>query len=281
MKYLSILPVAVFAIALQAQSQGSSGANTAGSAAATMDSHAGRASASAAEATDVTAELTKKVDTKNAKVGDQVEAKTTSSAKLADGTKLPKGTRLLGKVTEVHARSNADKSSHLAFSFDRAVLHDGRELPVHAILTSLRQPAGVAASTADDMSMQSPASRASMGPGAAGGGGGGVLGGVDRTTSGAIGGTANTVGNVGGAVRSDAGAAGSVVRDPSALDTNATNISERERLVVPLDHATNMPGVTLSSATSSNSSGSLDAVSKNISLDAGIQMTLNIFTAQK
>ena len=275
MKYLSVLPIAVFSIALQAQTSAQGTANA--SAASTAVAQAGHTSASASEAANVSAELTKRVDTKNAKVGDQVEAKTTSAAKLADGTKLPKGTKLLGKVTEAHPRSGADKSSHLAFSLDRAVLHDGREVPVHATLTSLARPAAMAASTADDMSMQSSAGATPAAAGASGASRGGLLGGVGRTAGGAVGGAANTAGNIGGAARSDAG---SLVSETSAV---GTNVGGSANSAVSLDHVpvASMPGVTLSSATSASSSGSLDAAGRNISLDSGTQMTLNVSAGQQ
>jgi hypothetical protein len=70
----------------------------------------------------VNAELTKRIDAKKAKVGDTVEAKTTSAVKLPDGTELPKGTKLTGKVTDVRAKSNSDKTSHLAFNLDEALM---------------------------------------------------------------------------------------------------------------------------------------------------------------
>ncbi|WP_263365054.1 hypothetical protein [Edaphobacter bradus] len=292
MKYLSVLPIAIFSIALQAQTVGASGAaSTAANAdaglsraavqsssaaeanaATTAAAQAGQASASASQATNLSAELTKKIDTRNAKVGDEVEAKTTSTAKLIDGTKLPKGTRLLGKVTETHARSSADKSSHLAFSLDRAVLHDGRELPVHATLTSLARPTALTASTADDMSIQS-----SGGATAGGGSRSGLLGGVGRTAGGVVGGASNSVGDVGGAVRSGAN---SVVADTSAV---GSNVAASAGSAVALDHVpvANMPGVTLSSATSASSSGSLDAAGRNLSLDSGTQMTLNVSAGQQ
>ncbi|MGB9032861.1 MAG: hypothetical protein WCC27_22250, partial [Acidobacteriaceae bacterium] len=113
---------------------------------------AGQASASAAQATGVSAELSKRIDTKDARVGDEVVAKTTSEARLADGTKLPKGSKLVGHVTDVRAKSHDNHDSHIAFAFDHAVLKDGREVPVQAMMRSIAAPAPIAASTgADDM----------------------------------------------------------------------------------------------------------------------------------
>src|ERR1700709_387737 len=104
MKNLALVVVAAFfSVALQAQTQSS-------------------ASASAGTSTRILAEFNKKVDTKDARVGDEVSARVVVDAGLADGTVLSKGTRLIGTVTEVRAKSNTDKTAHLALRFDRAVL---------------------------------------------------------------------------------------------------------------------------------------------------------------
>ena len=59
---------------------------------------------------------------------------------LADGTELPKGTKLIGKVTEVRAKSNSDKTSHVAFSLEQAVTKDGHEISLQVMVTSLTVP---------------------------------------------------------------------------------------------------------------------------------------------
>src|ERR1700728_1494907 len=157
MKYLSLVPIAIFSLALQGQTGSPMSA----------PAQSGQPTAAAAP---VSAELTKRIDVKKAKVGDEIDVKTTSNAKLPDGTDLPKGTRLVGKVTDVHARSNADKTSHLAFDLDHAVTKDGHELSVHAAVTSVLAPV-----QAVDSGMM-PGGGAGGGA-AAGGGGGGMSGG--------------------------------------------------------------------------------------------------------
>jgi hypothetical protein len=296
MKYLSLVPIAFFSLALQAQTAGTSAASIAAANANAAVSHdavqsgtsaqsgaagqtisrAGQAalSSSSAASTNVSAELTKKIDTKNAKVGDAVQARTTSAAKLADGTKLPRGTKLLGRVTDTHARSSADQTSHLAFTLDRAVLRDGSEIPVHAVLTSVTGRAMASASAGDDMPM--PSGAAMAGGGASGGGRGGMLGGAGRTAGGVVGGATNTVGNAGGAVQSETGLVGQG-------GVTGTSIANGGGSSVALDHVpvANLAGVTISSATSSSSSGSLDAAGRNISLESGTQMTLNVSASQQ
>src|SRR5271170_2917041 len=88
----------------------------------------------------VNAELTKGIDAKKAKAGDLVSARTTNAVTLADGTELPKGTKLIGKVTDVRAKSNSDKTSHVAFSLEQAVTKDGHEISLQVMVTSLTVP---------------------------------------------------------------------------------------------------------------------------------------------
>src|ERR1700730_16431200 len=77
MRYLSMIPMAIFSLALQAQA-GAVGAGQAPTTTAAQAQHQIPAAA-------VSAELTKRIDTKNAKQGDEVDARVTDTAKLPDG----------------------------------------------------------------------------------------------------------------------------------------------------------------------------------------------------
>jgi hypothetical protein len=88
----------------------------------------------------VNAELIKRIDAKKAKVGETVEARTTSAVNLPDGTEFPKGTKLAGKVADVKARSNTDKTSHIAFNLDQALMRDGHEVPLRVMVMSATAP---------------------------------------------------------------------------------------------------------------------------------------------
>jgi hypothetical protein len=174
---------------------------------AAATAQAGRATASAEQAANVSAQLTKSIDSKHAKVGEEVLAKTTRNATLADGTKLPKGSRLIGHVTQVQAKSRAQHDGQLAFSFDHAILRNGREVPIHAVMESIAAPAPLTAS--DDMM-----GGGDMGAGPAMAGGGGVMrGGVSRG-GGVLGGGGGLAGSaaapVGGAMRGAANGAGNL-----------------------------------------------------------------------
>jgi hypothetical protein len=71
-------------------------------------------------------ELTKTVDAKKAKTGDEVEAKVTQDLKAASGeVVVPKDTKVVGHVTEAQARTKEQKESQLGIAFDHAVTKDG------------------------------------------------------------------------------------------------------------------------------------------------------------
>jgi hypothetical protein len=74
-------------------------------------------------------QLTKSVDAKKAKTGDEVVAKVKVDMKNQSGEVLvPKDTKVIGHVTEAQARSKEQKESQLAIAFDRAVMKDGGDL---------------------------------------------------------------------------------------------------------------------------------------------------------
>jgi hypothetical protein len=71
-------------------------------------------------------QLTKTIDAKKAKPGDQIVAKVTMDLKTNSGEVIvPKDTKVMGHVTEAQARSKDEKESQVAIAFDRAVLKDG------------------------------------------------------------------------------------------------------------------------------------------------------------
>ncbi len=74
-------------------------------------------------------ELTKTVDAKKAKTGDQVVAKVTQDMKTGNGDVLvPKDTKIIGHVTEAQARSKEQKESQMGIAFDHAVMKDGNQM---------------------------------------------------------------------------------------------------------------------------------------------------------
>jgi hypothetical protein len=244
MRYLSLVPIAILSFALQGQT-------------GTVQTGQPAVSAASVSAASVSAELTKGIDTKKAKVGDEVDVRTTSTAKLPDGTDLPKGTKLTGKVTDVKAKSKEDKSAHLAFSIDHAVLKDGKQVPVMVAVTSVTGPE------------QSSGSQMMMPGGGAPGGGGVSPGGGGSTGSG---------GASPGSTSSPAPVTRSapVMADTGQPQATAGGVLKSAQDRVPVG---NKPGVVLSGAGGSGSAGSLDAAGDNISLESGTKLTLNVAAA--
>ena len=95
------------------------------------------APAAQASSPEIHAVLEKVVHPKKAKVGEEVVARMTDSTKLKDGTELPKGTKIVGKVTEVKMKADKEGPSKLGLLFDKAQLKDGKEIPVTMALVSV------------------------------------------------------------------------------------------------------------------------------------------------
>jgi hypothetical protein len=71
-------------------------------------------------------QLTKTIDAKKAKAGDEVVAKVTMDLKTNSGeVVVPKDTKVTGHVTEAQARSKDQKESQVGIAFDHAALKNG------------------------------------------------------------------------------------------------------------------------------------------------------------
>lgn len=89
--------------------------------------------ASAQSLVGVTTRLDQTLDSRSAAAGQGVTAKLDQTVKTPDGVKLPRGTELLGKVTDVKAAQNAGTAS-VTVTFTSAKLKDGKEIPLKATL---------------------------------------------------------------------------------------------------------------------------------------------------
>ena len=134
------------------------------------------APAAQASSPEIHAVLEKIVHPKKVKVGDQVVARMTDPTKLKDGTELPKGTNIVGKVTEVKMKADKEGPSKLGLLFDKAKLKDGKEIPVTMALVSVAprweqgsvdsvaaENTGSSAGRVDQMSQQQGRSEGSAG----------------------------------------------------------------------------------------------------------------------
>ena len=242
----------------------------------------------------VNGELQGKLDSKTAKAGDEVVVKTSQPVTTADGTVIPKGSRLVGHVTSVVAHGKESANSQLGIAFDHAELKGGQSLPVHSEIRSLTAPPSVATAGSVDTS---------MGPGTFGGGGvsGGAMGGGAMSSGamsggrsgggGLVGGTVGAVGNSAGAVGSSVGGmANSSIRAPGNV---AGDVAGNEGGTVlgaggvagnaaasAQAHATGVSGVMLAGDATGTASGMLFASKQNVHLDSGTQLVLGIAAAR-
>ncbi len=209
---LTVIVSTSFALAQQAKSSGSaSAAND------TSVSKQGR-QVSLASNTALAAQLQNSLDARKAKVGDQVVLKTTQAVKQDGEVVVPKGAKLIGRVTEVQQHTKSNGEARIGVVFDR--LQKGAlDMPITATIASISQARSQTRamdSSLESETMSSSSARTTTRSSGGGqGGGGGLLGGVGNTVGGVVNTTTSTVGNVAGTTTS---AVGSTV----GTTTNAT-----------------------------------------------------------
>jgi hypothetical protein len=244
-----------------------SGATASSNTSTSSSAKAGRGSASLSDGTAMNATLSQPVDAKKNKPGDQVTAKTTEATK-SEGKVIPRGSKLVGHVTECRQRSKEEKESALGIVFDKAILKNGEEVPLNVTIRALAaaQTAGASSIGSDDLSAGGGA------VGSARAGGGGALGGVRSTAGAATGAVTNTAANAGsiagGAVNSTVSAAGAAHGAVGGLNS-AGQLTSNSQGVFGLE------GLNLNGAASNSTQGSLiTSTSKNVHLDSGTQLLL-------
>jgi hypothetical protein len=207
----------------------------------------------------VNGELVSKLDSKTAKTGDSVVVQTKTSAKTADGTEIPKGSKLVGRVMAVHA-SAPGENSQVVVQFDHLELKGGQSVPVHSQIQAIA-PAGGEASTSDSAALasRSPAAGSSN-PSASGANG----------NSGASGAPQTTGGDPGAASAGGAPAAGTIV-------ARTGNIAIRTTSVPGVLVANNAPGQ--QDPRMAQASSILLGAKQDIELDGGTQMVVGISAA--
>ncbi len=257
----------------------STSANASASANRNGSRSAGDANASGfASMQPVQGELVGHLDSKNAKVGDKVVVKTTESLKTAEGMTIPKGSKLIGHVSEVKAHGSGNAASRLGIVFDQAEIKGGSSMAIHAVIESVAPSESALAAAQrdrnDEMSAMNggmvggrPMGAAHVGGGLIGGG----VGGATAATAGLGSGFRSTTGEALGTTGSLTGEANTRVGNSLNASANAANGLGA--------HASTLPGIALESGTSSSTSGVLTASKRNVHLDSGTQMTLGVVGA--
>jgi len=310
MKASTLLLAAVLAAgcagapAQQAESDDSAKAYTSTSAA--QGGFGDQAASRSWEMTAVTGELQGKLDSKTAKVGDRVTLKTTGKVQVSDGTVIPRGSRLVGHISQVQAHDNDRAIAQIAIVFDHVELKNGQSLPVHTLIRTVRPSGSMAMLTSPmgSMSGNDTMSASTMGSGSMGGmgagrggamGGGGLGAGADASTeagglgAGSIAGPVSRTGNttaaatdpsLGSGVPTGMGP-GATSRDDSAVQLaghgdapidGGAHAAAAQRAV---PRPTGIPGIML--AGSSASSGLLlDADRRDIQFDSGTRFEIGV-----
>jgi hypothetical protein len=223
-----------------------------------QSSQAAAPETAAAEMSPVSGELVSKLDSKTAKTGDSVVVQTKAAVKTADGTEIPKGSKLMGQVMAVHPSASGD-NSQLVVKFDHLELKGGQSVPVHSKIESIA-PAGSATSAA--MNAAPAAGSSNPNPN-----GSSRASGAPQSTSGGESGAgagAATTGNGG------APAAGTIV-------ARTGNIAIRTTSVPDVLVANNEPGQ--ADPRMAQASSILLGAKQDIQLDGGTQMVVGVSAA--
>jgi len=224
----------------------------------------------------VKGELVDKLDSKTAKPGGIVVLKTRHKVATADGTVIPKGSKLVGQVSEVKPHTQSNPNAVVAIRSDRAEIKGGQSLQVQSVIESVAPPENAAAGTGIDSfgngrGVGETMPGGSM-PGAAAGAG---AGGMNR--SGSPAGSSASIPTVGsestmGRSTQSGQSAGRVVGSSRGQTIRTTAI----------------PGIYLATRESSPEagtpaqeiSGTLLAAMQEVRLDSGTEVVLGVFAAK-
>jgi hypothetical protein len=252
----------------QAQTSGNASASTSASA------QNGQANAALASGTAFNAALSSPIDSKKCKPGDPVNAHSTEAVKSEGQTVIPKGSKLVGHVTQASARGKGESESSLGIVFDKAILKNGQEIPLNAGILAIASAESSASAAGSDMDAMGGMGASAAGSGMAGGRG--ALGGVASTTGGAAGTVTNTAANVGGVaggtVNSAANAGGNIA---GASKGAVGGLNTAGQLTSNSQGVFGLNGLNLSAAGSNATEGSvITSAGKNVHLESGTRMLL-------
>lgn len=226
----------------------------------TLDESSGQQNQTLLESgTNIEAQLQSTLDVKKAKVGDEVVLKTTQNLKENGQIVAKKGTRLIGRVTEVQQKTKENAFSKIGIVIDRL---EGNNLnvPLNASIVSMTQAAGranVGDTIGSDLSgMSSSSGRTSSG----GNGGGGLLGGATGAVGGVVSGASQTAGGVTNMVGQTVGATTNSLGNASQSLGRTVN------------------GIQISNALQGSAEGSttLSSDNKNLKIEKGVMFQLQL-----
>lgn len=95
------------------------------------------------------AELIRGLDARKAKPGDAVVARCQQDFKLHGDILIPRNAKLVGHVVDAQKKGRGKPESTLSIAFDKAIMRDGREIPLTASIQALAPPSIMAAEAGD------------------------------------------------------------------------------------------------------------------------------------
>jgi hypothetical protein len=214
--------------------------------------------------------LTKSVDVRHAKPGDEVEAKITQDVKSDGKVVIAKNSRLIGQVTEAKAKGKKEKGeansqSSLGITFDHAVLKNGEQMPLHVVIQAL---AAAQSNAAAGTALEEPTGASRSGGARSSGGLVGSVGSAAGATAGAAGELGRTAGS---AVNTSAGAAGSAAGNAGGALTASGQLTSHSTGIIGLS------GLQLATDAASSAQGSvITCGTKSVKLDSGTQLLLRV-----
>ena len=251
------------------------GTQAQGTAASAASASAGSSSAALESGTAVQAALTKPVDAKKAKPGDAVEAKVQNDVKSAGRVVVPKGSKLVGHVTQAQAREKGQEESTLGIAFDHAVLKNGQSLAFQGVIRAVSAAPQMAASGDDVMAAPSGGYAPSAG------GGGGLAGGVTGEARGMANGVGSAAGSVAGNAGSLASSGAAATEATSTLGAAGANVGTAAggALGVSTQGVRGLPGLQIDAAASNATNGTvIVSHNRNVHLDSGTQLTIQVIS---
>lgn len=248
-----------------------SGASATNSNASMTSANTQHAQAGSASSSEMNATLSKPIDARKAKPGDPVTATNDRDAKSADGTSIKRGSTLMGHVTkaqllEKSASGSANAQSMLSVVFDKAVLKDGSEVPLHLTI----QAVAAAESQVSDFG-GAGGSAAGYGAGSARGAGGGLLGGVGGSVAGGLGATGGLAGGVGHDVNRAPGGVASVTTHSVG---SVGGLNSSGMLASGSKGVFGISGLDFGSSSGGSESSAITSSTRNVRLDGGTRLLL-------
>jgi len=241
-----------------------------GGASASSSAQSNRTNAGLSSGTVFNATLSSPVDSKKSKPGDVITARTVESVKSEGKTVLPKGTKLVGHVTQASARAKGDTESALAISFDRAILKHGQEVPLNVAIQAMASAQTAANAVGSDLDAAGGAGAYASGSGSSGRG---AIGGLVSTAGGATGSVTNTVAGTGNLADSAVSTAARTT--VGASGATAGGLNSAGQLASNSRGVFGMNGLNLKAAETGSAQGSLiTSAGKNVHLESGTRMLL-------